>query len=78
MILKDTTYWQRVGMATHVNRMPVFKSTTSESWTSYAERLQFFFKGNKIAEDEQKHALLLSSFEPSTFDLMKSLVCQIR
>ena len=61
-------------MATHVTRMPIFKGSTSESWTSYAERLEFFFKGNKITEDEQKHALLLSSFEPSTFELIKSLV----
>ena len=61
-------------MTTQVNRMPVFKGTTLESWTSYAEHLKFFFKGNKITEDEQKHALLLSSFEASTFDLVKSLV----
>ena len=59
---------------THVNRMPVFKSTSSESWTSYTERLEFFLIGNEFTNDEQKQALLVSSFEPSTFHLVKSLV----
>ena len=30
-------------MAAHVTRMPVFRGTTSESWTSYSERLEVFF-----------------------------------
>ena len=36
--------------------------------------LSSFFKGKKINDDEQKHALLVSLFSPATFHLVKSLV----
>ncbi len=58
----------------HVTKMPLYQGAATESWSSYAERLNFFFKGNSIDEDTQKHALLVSSFDPATFHLVKSLV----
>ena len=62
------------GMASHISQIPVFKGTTTESWTSYSERVDFFFKGNGINDNAKKHTLLVSSFNPSTFQLVKSLI----
>ena len=54
--------------------MNVYQGVATESWTLYAERLDFYLKGNAIEDDEQKHSLLCSSFDPAMFDLVKSLV----
>ena len=58
-------------MSTHV-KIRTFNATV-ESWTSYSERLEYFFKANDIAPEKQ-HAMLIAACGPSTYQLLKSLV----
>ena len=46
---------------------------TSEDWTEYVERLQFYFTANGITDATKKRAVLLSCCGPSTFRLLRSL-----
>ena len=45
-----------------------------EQWTSYAERLDFYFEANNVTSAETKRAIFLTVCGPSTFQLLKSLV----
>ena len=54
------------------NRVP-FDPTTDE-WSEYVERLQFYFTANGIKDDSKKRAVLLSNCGQSTFRLLRSIV----
>ena len=41
-------------------------------WTTYAERIEHYFKANDVAEDKKKDALL-ASISGKTFTLLRSL-----
>ena len=71
---KVTTYnWRRgLTMATH-RKIATFNSTI-ESWTSYCERLHFYFDANDIVDLGKKCSTLLTVCGPSTYQLLKSLV----
>ena len=45
-----------------------------ESWTSYAERLDFYFVANGITEDETKKAIFITVVGTHTYSLLKSLL----
>lgn len=45
----------------------------SEDWTSYSERLEFFFTANKIA-DNLKKSTFLTVIGSETYDILASLV----
>ena len=53
--------------------MSEFHPGGKESWSTYTERLGHYFVVNKVAEAEQKPAILLSVCGPTTFKLIKSL-----
>ena len=45
-----------------------------EEWPQYAERIEQFFKANKIAGEEKQLATFLSLIGPQTYKLLASLV----
>ena len=57
-------------MATNDKIEPLNLST--ETWSSYSERLQYYFAANDTPNDK-KHANLLTVCRPSTFQLLRSL-----
>ena len=61
-----------LAMATH-GKMSYFDAT-KEKWTSYAERLDFYFEANNVTVPEKKRAIFLTVCGPSTYDLLKSLL----
>ena len=46
--------------------------SSSEDWSSYAERLQQYFKANDVADEDKKRAILLSNSGPQTYQLVKN------
>ena len=59
-------------MATH-GKMSAFDAT-KESWTSYAERLSFYFKANRIVGGEAQKAVFITVIGARTYGLLKSLL----
>jgi hypothetical protein len=59
-------------MATHGSVLAFEQS--KEDWTSYVERLDFYFAANDVTTDVKKRAILLSACEASTYKLIRSLV----
>ena len=59
-------------MATH-GKLAEFDPSL-EAWTSYAERLEFYFTANDITEAVKKRAILITALSPSTFELLRSLI----
>ena len=59
-------------MATH-GKMSAFDST-KESWTSYSERLDFYFKANKIMAADSQKAVFITVIGAWTYRLLKSLL----
>ena len=47
---------------------------SKEDWTSYVERLDFYFAANDVTTDEKKRAILLSACGASTYKLIRSLI----
>ena len=45
-----------------------------ESWTSYAERLGYYFAANDIVNEAKKKAILLTVCGPTIYQLLKSLL----
>ena len=45
-----------------------------EPWTSYAERLGYYFAANDIVNEAKKKAILLTVCGPTTYQLLKSLL----
>ena len=60
-------------MSTVYGTVSPFDPTTDE-WSEYVERLQFYFTANGIKDDSKKRAVLLSNCGPSTFRLLRSIV----
>ena len=58
-------------MASTIGRLEEFDYTTDD-WTTYAERIEHYFKANNVAEDKKKDALL-ASIGGKTFTLLRSL-----
>ena len=46
----------------------------SESWTSYSERLGYYFTANDITDETKKKSILLSCSGAATYDLLKNLL----
>ena len=46
---------------------------TKDSWMSYIERLDFYFKANGITGDVQK-AIFITAIGARTYELLKSLL----
>ena len=57
--------------ASKIGRLEEFDYTTDD-WTTYAERIEHYFKANDMAEDKKKDALL-ASIGGKTFTLLRSL-----
>ena len=47
---------------------------SQESWSSYTERLEYYFIANDIQDPAKKKAILLPVCGPSTFQLLKNLL----
>ena len=61
-----------IGMSAH-GQMGNFDSAR-ESWTSYAERLDFYFVANGITDDETRKAIFITVVGTQTYSLLKSLL----
>ena len=47
---------------------------SQESWSSYTERLEYYFIANDVQDLAKKKAILLTVCGPSTFQLLKNLL----
>ena len=61
-------------MATHGSVSAFDRS--KEDWTSYIERLNFYFAANDVAAEAKQRAILLSVCGASTYKLIRSLVSE--
>ena len=43
-------------------------------WSSYKERLEFFFEANNISEEEKKRAVFFSVVGSETYELVRDLI----
>ena len=59
-------------MATH-SRLREFNPAV-EDWTSYAERLEFYFAANEVKEAEKQRAVLFSVCGAATYKFIKNLL----
>ena len=53
--------------------METFKLGGKESWSTYTERLGYYFEANGVTDASKQRSILLSVCGPATFKLMKSL-----
>ena len=53
-------------------QMPVYED--EEDWIEYSERLDHFFKGNGVTEEEKKRSLFLTACGSKVYSLVKSLI----
>ena len=49
-------------------------NSNQESWSSYMERLGYYFTANDVRDDDKKKAILLTVCGPAAFELLKSLL----
>ena len=47
--------------------------STAEDWSSYAERFRLYFTVNDLKDDEKQRAICLTTCEPATYGLFRSL-----
>ena len=59
-------------MATH-SHLQEFNPTV-EDWTSYAERLEFYFTANDVKEADKQRGILFSVCGAATYQLIKNLL----
>ena len=59
-------------MATHGTVHPFHPA--KEEWSTYIERLSFYFSANDVTTDEKKRSILLSNCGSATFKLVQGLV----
>ena len=59
-------------MATH-GSIPKFHAG-KEDWSTWIAQLQYYFSANKVTDDDQKRAILLSNVAPSVFKLIRNLL----
>ena len=45
-----------------------------EDWSTWIAQLQYYFSANKVTDDDQKRAILLSNVAPSVFKLIRNLL----
>ena len=45
-----------------------------EDWSTWIAQLQYYFSANKVTDDDQKRAILLSNIAPSVFKLIRNLL----
>ena len=43
-------------------------------WSSYKERLEFYFEANNISEEEKKRAVFFSVVSSETYELVRGLI----
>ena len=55
-------------MATHGSIPKVHAG--KEDWSTWIAQLQYYFSANKVTDDDQKRAILLSNVAPSVFNLI--------
>ena len=67
-----TTLATRVKLTAVHGKFSYFNSS-HESWSSYSERLGYYFAANDVQDEDKKKAILLTVCGPSTFQLLKSL-----
>ncbi|XP_070389446.1 uncharacterized protein [Dermacentor albipictus] len=60
--------------AVAVGRIGEYRLGTNASWDEYVERLEMFCEANKIAKEQQKRAVLLSSCGEEAYGLIVTLV----
>ena len=58
--------------AAHFGQMQEF-DWKKEEWTQYWERFQCYCDANKIANEENKHAVFLASVGSATYKLLSNL-----
>ena len=44
-----------------------------EDWSTWVAQLKYYFTANKVTEDDQKRAILLSNVPPSVFKLVRNI-----
>ncbi|KAL2095791.1 hypothetical protein ACEWY4_007939 [Coilia grayii] len=54
-------------------RIDAFDSST-EQWSRYAERLNFYFVANSISDDDKKRAILLTVCGPVVYGVLRDLI----
>ena len=59
-------------MATH-GTVSKFEPAT-EDWSTYIERLKYYFIANGVDTEDKKRSILLANCGPATFKLVRSLV----
>ena len=59
-------------MAMHGKMSPF--DATKDSWTSYIERLKFYFKANGINDGDVQKAIFITVIGAHTYELLKSLL----
>ena len=59
-------------MATHGKMSPF--DATKDSWASYIERLEFYFKANGITDGDVQKAIFITVIGARTYELLKSLL----
>jgi len=67
---EDKTFaasWQCIGSISEF-------TPSRDTWSSYTERLGYYFVANNVTSAETKRSILLSMCGPSTLKLIKSLV----
>jgi len=60
-------------MTTHGSVVSAF-DPSKDGWTSYEERLRYYFIANDVAEGAKKHSILLTTCGMPTYKLICSLV----
>ena len=59
-------------MATHGSLSPFDSST--EDWTSYTQRMNYYFVANDVADGAKKRSILLSACGATTYKIIRNLV----
>ena len=59
-------------MATHGSLAPFDSST--EDWTSYTQRMNYYFVANDVADGAKKRSILLSACGATTYKIIRNLV----
>ena len=59
-------------MSVTVGKVSEF-NPNEDDWNTYIEQLDFFFEGNRISDQSQRKAILLSSCGITTYKLFKGL-----
>ena len=64
-------------MSVTVGKVSEF-NPNEDDWNTYIEQLDFFFEGNRISDQSQRKAILLSSCGITTYKLFKGLTAPLK